>query len=93
MRHTKAAEGDGVKEQGRNQETLTAIPQAARGAAPVCTSTLLSLVSVSSDSPAHSNTHTEDSSALLALAEQQEGGIRWLGQADGKRRTGEGADK
>lgn len=43
--------------------------------------------------PTHSNTHTADSSALLALAEQQEGGIRWLGQADGKRRVGEGADK
>lgn len=44
--------------------------------------------------PAHSNTRTAaSSSALLALAEQQEGGIRWLGQADGKRRAGEGVDK
>lgn len=45
--------------------------------------------------PAHphppSHTHWVDSSsALLALAEQQEGGIRWLGQADGKRRAGWG---
>lgn len=47
--------------------------------------------------PAHSNarthTHVQHTPALLALAEQQEGGIRWLGQADGERGAGEGADK
>lgn len=44
--------------------------------------------------PTHSNAHTHTqtgvSSAPLALAEQQEGGIRWLGQVDGTRRTGRG---
>lgn len=47
-----------MKKESQNEGTLTAIPRAARGAAPVCTSALLSLVSISSDFQPCSNTHT-----------------------------------
>jgi len=70
-----------MKEEGHNEDTLTANPQAARGAALVCTLALLSLVSLSSDSMhahlptfslslSHSHTHTHTHfSAQLALAD------------------------
>lgn len=67
----------------KEEETLTATPKAARRAAPVCISALLSLVYVPSDS-LPTQTYTAVSSARLALVEPQEGGIRWLGQAEGR---------
>lgn len=87
MRHANAPVGVTQKE-GKNEETLTAIPRAARGVAPACTLAVLSLVSSSSDhmptqtptrTRVHVHMHTAASSAPLALAEQQEGGDQVAG--------------
>lgn len=72
-----------MKEEGPNEETLTAIPQAARGAAPVCTSTLLSLVSISSDSPPIKHTHSRlFSSAGTGGHNRREGSGGWGKQTE-----------
>lgn len=57
----KGHSGGDMKKESQNEGTLTAIPGAARGAAPVCTSALLSLVSHLFQLPAllkHTNPHT-----------------------------------
>lgn len=79
-----------MEEEGQNEVTLTVIPQAARGAAPVCTSALLS--SDCSLAPLHprARTHTHTFSALLALADTTGGRDQVAGASNEKRMSGGG---
>lgn len=72
-----------------NEETLTGIPWAERGVAPICTLAVLRFVSRSLGI-LRTQTGTTASSMLLALMGQQEGRIRWLGPTDRKGKKASG---